>query len=490
VKLHGLRPGGRLTAAVLVGIAGMLLFVNLFGTTTFLIFGLEVQVSLATFAGGTTEIAVPPIGSIRAHTHLPPVLYRLELRSVDLSRLRYWIDQLGSPGIGEEVAARVQRLVRQFVLRTLAVGALGSTALLLALGVRRPRYLLTGLTAGLLVLVLLLGLSLSTYDPAAFKQPQFTGVIAAAPWVVNLADEAVARFREFDEQLQVLTSNLYRLFASIQQVEALGTIQSDRKLLIVSDIHNNPAAFSLLARVVTTFRPDLIIDAGDITDYGTEFEAAGLRRLGSLGIPYILAPGNHDSPAVLDQLAQLPNVIVLANSSVTIKDVRIFGVADPSSRLLSPELPTAAEIQGRIIATRHALDTEGPPFILVAHHPEIVRPFFEGEAGRVPVVISGHTHRLRVVEGEDSVWIDPGTTGAAGIRGLTSRTEIPYTLVLLYLRRLPAAQEGAGMDSGIAGTGWEAVAVDTVRISNLEGSFTIERRLLGPARTATENMFP
>ncbi|KKM10241.1 hypothetical protein SY88_14315 [Clostridiales bacterium PH28_bin88] len=75
----------------------------------------------------------------------------------------------------------------------------------------------------------------------------------------------------------------------------------------------------LVGRIVTLFPVDAIVDTGDLTDYGTPLEALLVKRLGSIAVPYLFVPGNHDSPAVIQELEQLPNVKVLQEDPVYIK---------------------------------------------------------------------------------------------------------------------------------------------------------------------------
>jgi len=468
--------GRHALAAAIVGLFGMLVFISLFSATVYRFSGLEVQASVHVIDGGVTEVVVPPLGSVRAHTHMPPLKYRLELRAIDAGQLQDIASLLGAPNIAAQLEMRLRAFMRGFLVRVTALGGLGGAALALAVGFRHPGRVALAALTGLVVLSVFVLVSVGSYTADAFEEPQFTGALAAAPWMVGLAEQSVSKFIELGEQMKLLMSNLYRMFESVKTLSALGEIASDRTILVVADIHNNPAAISMIGRVVEAFRPDFIIDAGDITDYGTDLEFEGLRRLAELQLPYILVPGNHDSPPVISQLETLPNVQVLANQLTVVQGVRLYGVVDPGAKSLSPDPATSAEVEGRIIAASHSFQRAGVPSVFIAHDPRIARPFFTGEATSVPVVISGHTHRLSLRTEGQRVWIDPGTTGAAGIRGLMSPRELPYSLVLLYLQQdepNPDSKEGAVQT-------WRPVAVDTLRVYNLEGSFTIERKLMNP----------
>ena len=173
----------------------------------------------------------------------------------------------------------------------------------------------------------------------------------------------------------------------------------------------------------------MVIDTGDITDFGTEIETSLANPIAEFEIPYIFIPGNHDSPGVIARLQQLDNVIVLEAGQIEVLGLRIAGIADPS-----------AGDSGMVVAAENVLDeyarqlegllqtSDRPPHIIAAHHPRIASYFLR----RVPVVLTGHLHRYEISEQGGSVMINAGTTGAAGIRGLQTGQEVPYSLVLLH----------------------------------------------------------
>src|SRR5690606_37169728 len=93
---------------------------------------------------------------------------------------------------------------------------------------------------------------------------------------------------------------------------------------------------------------------------------------------------------------------------------------------------------------------EEPPHVLLVHNPELAEPF----AGRIPIIVSGHTHTIWLRQRGETVWLNPGTTGAAGVRGLQARQEVPYSLILAYLTRSPATGR------------CHVTATDTLRVFN------------------------
>src|SRR3546814_1798996 len=74
---------------------------------------------------------------------------------------------------------------------------------------------------------------------------------------------------------------------------------------------------------------DAVLDTGDVTTFGLPLESRFGSLLQASPVPYIVVPGNHDSPANRAPLPQMTGITVLAGDSVTVGGVRILGLADP-----------------------------------------------------------------------------------------------------------------------------------------------------------------
>ncbi len=74
------------------------------------------------------------------------------------------------------------------------------------------------------------------------------------------------------------------------------------RLLHVSDIHfgaHDEGALAAVARFISENKPDALVVAGDITQNGSRREFRQAEAwLESLGVPCLVAPGNHDTPAL------------------------------------------------------------------------------------------------------------------------------------------------------------------------------------------------
>lgn len=451
-------PAGDLGLLVLFALLGVVALVTLGSPARYRVEAFEVGLSLRLFDRGRTTILIPPLGSIQAETHLTPLELHVTLRQVDLDVLAELLDGEDPSG---RVAVAAASVLRRFVLRVLGLAVLGGALGAALAGRRRAMELGRAAAVGLLTLGLLLGVSHLTYDRQAFATARYTGAIRAAPWMLGLFDETLARVKELGDRLEFLAQNLFELFGRLDELEALGRVKGDARLLLVSDIHNNAAALDFVGQVARSFAVHAVVDAGDLTDFGSPLESLLVDRIATLGVPYLLAPGNHEAPPVLGALREL-GVVVMDGRPVEVAGLSVLGFADPAAATTDPA-PSGDgvdELAERIARTLEELPE--PPFLLVVHNPAVANRF----AGAVPVIVSGHLHALAVWEEGGSVLLNPGTTGAAGLRGLTARGELPMSLILLYVEFDPEGRP-------------RAVAADTIRVYRLRTGFTLQRILLG-----------
>ena len=446
-----------------VAIAFALVSIASFGRADYVLDAFQIRVSIAFFEYGVSELQIPPLGFIRARTHLSPLRLQVALQGVDLEGLRVLL----LSGLSqEEIYARFlqpgQKIILDFCVRILLLAALGGGLGVLILGYRSWFSIFKGSAIGLLAVFFILFLTFVTYTPAGFTELEYQGMLQAAPWMVSLFQEAFGKVETMAEHIQLVSTNLYSL---LQRVEDFGQAELagiDLRALHVSDIHNNPVALELVERVVATFAVDLVVDTGDITDFGTPLEVELLSRLDDWPVPYVMALGNHDSPAVANHLATIPAVTLLNGEVVEVAGLKILGAPDPAAQreVMAPAEP--GEMEAAVIQLEEVLAREGKPDLLAVHEPGMAMPF----VGRVPVILHGHSHTPQIREVEDSVVIDAGTSGAAGIRGLQGTSEIPYTLVLLHFSR--------------EGGGWRLVAADTISLYYRQAAFGFRRTVFSP----------
>ncbi|MCW3490756.1 metallophosphoesterase family protein [Dethiobacter alkaliphilus] len=453
----------QLVSLVLLAVVGMLAFVSLFSSYTTVIDAFQLEMDLMIFDHGFTELSMPPLGLVRAQTHMPPLMFRVTLTNINLDKLQAVLEKAEDQEYLDGLRDTAQRQINIFLVRLLALAFVGGLAGPFIFGERdRKRLLIAGMI-GMVVLGILLVSAYATFEPMAFMYPEFEGILEAAPWMFGLLEETLFRVRSLGEQLQLIAANMSILFEQIERLEPLGTVEGELKVAHVSDLHNNPAGMDFIKQVVRTFDIHLVIDTGDITDFGTQIEAGLAAPIELFDIPYIFIPGNHDSPEVVDRVQAIDNVTVLEEGQIEVLGLRVAGITDPSagdSGMVVPADYVLDEFADRLQAVIDEADEA--PHVVTAHHPRIARRFL----GQVPVILTGHLHQVDITERDESVLINAGTTGASGIRGLQARQETPFSLVLLHYGR--QAEEELYLK-----------AADVIRVFQLQSGFSMERHLFG-----------
>ncbi len=441
---------------------GVLLFINLFSSTDYHSLSATVNLNVAVGYPPRTSLIIPPIGEIRANTHWLPIRLNLELKNVNLSLLRSIV--FASPGATEPVFKEfeedIRKLVVFFVVKLLGLGLFGAVFALFFLGVRDQRTLVWGGIAGVMVILLLVVSVYFTYDLSAFERLEYEGIIEAAPWALNLAWQVLGEVEELGTRVQVLAENLYSALQQLETIGPIGLVEADLVALHVSDIHNNPVAYDFARQVIESFPIDLVLDTGDLTDWGTALEAEVTKRIAELELPYVFVSGNHESIQVLDRLQALENVTIVDHTEKVILGLRIAGVGD---LVAMKPLPTPAPVgdlseQARDINSFWA-SIEDRPDIFMIHNHRVAKAI---EPGLFSAVLYGHTHVLDLQQIGGTVYNNAGTTGAAGIRGFQSKELLPYSLSLLYFVH---NDQGRPI----------LYAVDGVHVTGLGQSFSLQR---------------
>lgn len=448
---------------VLVGILGAFLLVSALSSQDITINAMDFSLSLKLLDRGYTVIDIPPLGTIRARTHQSPLMFRISLKNINLERLSELVAAQEPKQIFSELQLILRRQVIAFLLRIVATAFMGGLGVGLLI-LRRPKEALLAGTVGLLAFSLLIGSAALTYDDKAFREPEFEGIVEAAPWLMGVAEEALVAVQGLDAKLKIITDNILILFESLRYLGGGGgSVDGEIKILHVSDIHNNPIGVSLAKQMAVSFGVDLIIDTGDVTDYGTPLEADLVRGIEETGLPWIFVPGNHDSPSVIETFRKLNNVYVLEDEVLYLEelDLVVAGAADPASQSTAMTVRPREEYRKAAGRLRAKIEQSAySPALIVAHHPYIVEEFTDIYA----LLLHGHSHRVNIRVMNNALVIDAGSTGGAGIRGLMTSGELPYSMVLLHCNRRE--------------DGWYASAADVITVNQLDAGFILERHLL------------
>jgi len=450
---------GRKVLISLLCLFGAVAAVNTFGRAVFHGGGLSFATRITLLAPGETRLSLPPLGVASAHTHPAPVRIELELRGLNPSLLR----NLGTdPGAKErmlaDLTARAHRATRVTALLALGLAGLGGLGVAAALRKFGAAALVGAFLLGSLFCGGLLGWTYLGYNLAALEQPKYEGMLESAPWVMSVLTGSLDGLQRLGQGFAVMARNLPRLSRQGETGAPMAEIGEDLRVLHVSDIHNNVAAYDLIGSLVANFGVDLVIDTGDLTDYGTPFESELAAGIGKLGVVYVFAPGNHDSPEVSARLGRIGNVRVVDGRTIIVRGLRILGLPDPSAagEGTGQTLPEAA----KALASLWNRATVKPDIVL-AHNFELLAPL----VGRAPVILHGHDHRASLRQLRGTLIEDAGTSGAAGLRGLASRQDIPYTVDLQYWRK-----DGMGR--------YTLAAIDAISIDGLKGTLHVERTVI------------
>jgi predicted phosphodiesterase len=211
---------------------------------------------------------------------------------------------------------------------------------------------------------------------------------------------------------------------------------SEITLLVISDMHNNLEAMEKVAEIARRRGADAVIDAGDLTDFGTSSETAVVRLAGKLGVPHVFVAGNHDSLDTINALKREENTLLPDDRRVSVAGLRVIGQHDPASRSRSPHPVTSSKAEIGRSRRRLASVMQGDrrPDVIVVHRPEIAERF----AGQAVLIVDGHVHQASVRRVGGSVIVNPGSAGAAGLRYVTEGRVDRMTLAVVRLSPTPS----------------------------------------------------
>ncbi|MFI9030345.1 metallophosphoesterase [Streptomyces sp. NPDC053560] len=448
---HTPHPYARALGLIVVTLLGAWLGLLIVGSVRTPVGPVDTTMALRPSVSGGTKINVPPLGALDLQSHHAPIRLDVDVDQLDPARAQELVDHPERfSGLQAEVTRDVERGTADLALRSCVAVVSGATALGLAV-YRRPR---RALAAGGLALVLLAasgGVAYATWNPKSVLEPRFSGLLSSAPSVVGNARSIVSEFDVYQKELARLVTNVTKLYDATSTLPAYQPDPSTVRVLHVSDIHLNPAAWQIIRSLVEQYDIDVIIDTGDTMDHGSAAENKFLDPIGRLGAPYVWVRGNHDSMKTQKYLAQnkkLKNVkVVDEGTSVRAGGLRIVGIGDPQ---FTPDRSVAASgdrverTSGRRLADtlRTLTRARTPADIALAHNPVAATE----TDGLVPLTLSGHVHHrdTRVLPKGTRLMIE-GSTGGGGLRAVEGATPEQVQASVLYMdrdsRRLQAWDE-------------------------------------------------
>ena len=510
-RLAQYRPQGpwwRRLRVVVFALAGASIALALAGRVPAKVGPFETTIAARPSLSGHTVVHLAPLGTIELDTHDWPVAVDLRVNEIGVADADRIADNPEAVRrLGDEAAGEVRSALVGLAVRCLVVAVVGG-----ALGALVATASWRSALAGVAVATLLVATSgagaYATYNANAVAEPRYTGLLTRAPAAVGDVEHVIDRFGEYRAQLADLVDNVATLYLAGERLPTFDTRRTIR-VLHVSDVHLNPAAFDLMDTLVHQFGIDVVADTGDVTDWGTQPETELIRRIGSLGVPYVYVRGNHDSRVTQTAVARQRHAIVLDGDGATVAGLRFWGIGDPrytpdKSQPVGPGSERDRALAfAPIVAERLAADE--PPRVDVALvHDERMA---DDLGGAVPLVLAGHTHEVHVgtidppepdevsgdgnsdgdtpattsttttttaaegAEPEETRLLVEGSTGGAGLRGLQGDEPLPLTASILYFDR----------------TTHRLAAYDAVTVAGLGGTgATIERHILAPDGPAGE----
>lgn len=439
-----------------LGIAAAIIAVSMVGTVAGILLAGKLDADIGPFRAelavtpsfaGDTKVAIPPLGALSLNSHDGPAHLSIRIGTLDQSRAEAIVASPNGFALASEDAVRdLSEDVIRLGLRTVG-GAVLTSLVLAALIFRRPRRVAWAGGLSLAVTAGSLGLAAGTFRPNAIEEPQYEGILANAPAVVGDARRIANRYEEYTAQLQRLVSNVTRLYATVSSVPVYEPDPNTIKALHISDLHLNPSAWSVMGTVVNQFDIDMVIDTGDIVDWGSQPETSYVNSINALGVPYVFIRGNHDSPVTAAAVARSPNAVVLDNSVRTVEGLTIAGIGDPrftpDKETTPPGAGATEEARQRLIASGEQLATTirehgSPVDVALVHDPASANPL----ATTSPLVLAGHTHERATrtlprppdapSDAPETTLLVEGSTGGAGLRGLEDEEPQPLEMSVLY----------------------------------------------------------
>ena len=405
---------------------------------------------------GRTSLLVPPLGTVSAVTHTPPLDLNVTLSELDLPALGRNLSRSPRRELIEKIEAGLRSVALGVAVQhVIAAAVAGAVAAALVAG-RRAGYMLVGGAAGAAVVAISLFAASASFDPDRFEEANYTGALQYAPQVMEAVTRSPEALVNLNSRFATAAERLTRLLALVAQPFP-DPDEGTTALLHVSDIHSNPVGVEIARSLAKDFAVDAVIDTGDLTSFGQPIESRMGRLLNRFTVPYLFVPGNHDSPTNRVELDSFEAVTLLDRRVATVDDIEILGWADPTFTATNETSTQEGNEQRESDAPAVASTVERlAPDVLATHDERLAMD----SVGQVPLILTGHTHEREFEERDGTIILTLGSTGATGLGSFIVDSERPYEAEVIYFREgLP-------------------VALDYVSLSGLGGDFEVERRTI------------
>lgn len=397
----------------------------------------EAKFSVRPAIDGDTTVHTPPLGNVTFDTHDGPLRVDAtvqELRPQAVKRILS--DPASLATLGDQVTEDLRSGVIVLVAKSAGASVAGAGVLAAILFRRRWRWTVASAAASALVFA---GAGLAgymTFSAESIQEPRYNGLLAKAPGLFGSVSSLTENFSHYQQELGQLVTNVSRVYNVTSGLTPYQPDPSTIRVLHVSDLHLNPAAWSVMHSVAEQFKVNVIVDSGDIVDKGIPPENRYVDEISTFDVPYVYVRGNHGTQTTQDAVASQPNAVVLNGDAAKVAGLRFFGAGDPrySRDPATRQAPNAPTLRGagRNLPQRLRRVEPPPVDIGVAHDPKLAKAL----DGLVPLILAGHMHdRSTTMLPQGSRLMVQGSTGGAGVRGLSGEYPTPLKLSVLYIDR-------------------------------------------------------
>ncbi len=380
--------------------------------------------------GGKVTLHLGPFGELSWNMHDGPV-------NIEASFL------VGQDVSAAPTLAAIENIYGEFALRKLGwlifAGALLGGLVVHGSRRRTARAAVIGALSSVLVAAVLGGVSFLTFDDRALANVRYRGPIEDAPRMLALIKEVQRGWEGVKRNIDDLVAGLERIHSQIVAPPAPLAEGDTVRVLVTSDLHNNPLGLVIAKELVQRFDAEGVLDAGDFTDRGTQGEGELFAEFANLGVPYVIVAGNHEDVDALARAKRVPGVTILESRTTDTAELAglvVLGDSDPNAyfvdsdprnqRALEEIPPLCERLANRSQTLR--------PSIVLVHNPALGEcAAARAEEELMPLVyVTGHMHQPSYEVRGTVVSVSPGTSGANGIK--TARPA-PYGFALLEFDR-------------------------------------------------------
>ena len=451
-------------AAVYIAIASVTAAIGIYlgGTNHTSVGPFNTTVSVKPSTVGESELALPPLGSLIFDSHEAPVRMSVRLDSLDPALTQELVTN--PSGIRAATDSAPDELLQSAV--NVGIGALAATILIsLLIGGLLFRNMRRAAICACLSLVMtasVLGLAAASIRPQAIMEPRYEGLLTNAPSIVGDAENIADRYEKYRDQLRQFITNMSQFYTVASSLPSYEPDPDTIRVLHVSDMHLNPTSWGLVSSIVDQFNIDVVVDTGDMTDWGSEQEADFISDgLSDLTVPYVFIRGNHDSKDTAKEVAEHDNAVVLDNDVAKVGGLTIAGIGDP--RFTPDESATPSDMREEQVLLNSGtqladtITQNGGADFAMVHDPASAAPL----ADSTPLVLAGHKHQREVSElDDDTLQMVQGSSGGAGLRGLDGDDPVRLDMSVLYFDSGNDNELQAFDDISVGGHGETEVALE------------------------------